>query len=150
MICEYQPWFGLSSHKSVGYNENSSATVAAQDSFMITEGCDINLVDFYGSLDPNQSFNLTTTNTVFADLNGRSEHPLKFGILEDKGALESSCSTSLTESATVSCLQSALAKDMDFIHTNYATSTAYWMDGGLPVIAYFGARSDWPILTSTD
>jgi len=150
MICEYQPWFGLSSHQSVGYTENASATVAAQDSFMITEGCDINLVDFYGSLDPNQSFNLTTTNTVFADLNGRSGYPLKFGILEDKGALKSSCSTSLTESATVSCLQSALAKDMDFIHTNYATSTAYWMDGGLPVIAYFGARSDWPILTSTD
>jgi len=149
MICEYQPWFGLSSHKSVGY-ENASATVAAQDSFMITEGCDINLVDFYGSLDPNQSFNLTTTNTVFADLNGRSGHPLKFGILEDKGALKSSCSTSLTESATVSCLQSALAKDMDFIHANYAASAAYWTDGGLPVIAYFGARSDWPVLTSTD
>src|SRR5581483_173028 len=49
LICEYQPWFGLSIHKSVGYNENSSATVAAQDSFMITEGCDVNLIDFYGS-----------------------------------------------------------------------------------------------------
>src|SRR5260370_17299737 len=117
---------------------------------MIREGCDINLVDVYGSLDPNPNFNLTTTNTVFADLNGRSGYPLKFGILEDKGALKSSCSTSLTESATVSCLQSALAKDMDFIHTNYATSTAYWLDGALPVIAYFGARSHCPLPPPTD
>ncbi|HET8826951.1 MAG TPA: hypothetical protein VFM77_17540, partial [Terriglobales bacterium] len=48
VICEYQPWFGLSSHASVGYNENNSATVAAQNSSMLREGCDINLVDFYG------------------------------------------------------------------------------------------------------
>ncbi len=87
MICEYQPWFGLSSHRSVGYNENSAATVNAQGSFMIAEGCDINLVDWYGSLDPNQSFNLTTANTVFSDLSGRPGYPLKFGIMDDKGAL---------------------------------------------------------------
>jgi hypothetical protein len=151
MICEYQPWFGLSSHKSVGYNENSSATVAAQDSFMINEGCDINLLDFYGSLDPNQSFNLTTANTVFADLNGRSGSPLKFGILEDKGALKSTCPTSgQTESATVSCLQNGLITDMDYINVHYASSAVYWTDAGQPVVAYFGAKSDWPILTSTD
>jgi hypothetical protein len=151
LICEYQPWFGLASHKSVGYNENSSATVAAQDSFMISEGCDINLVDWYGSLSPNQTFNLATANTVFADLNGRSGYPLKFGIMEDKGALKYSCPTSgLTESATVTCLQSALIQDMDYINTHYVNSGVYWTDAGRPVIAYFGAKSDWPILTAAD
>src|SRR5579864_8723066 len=119
LICEYQPWFGLTSHKSVGYNENNSATVAAQDSFMITEGCDINLIDFYGALNPNQSFNLATTNAVFADLNGRSGFPLKFGIMEDKGALTATCPTSnQTESATVTCLENALIAEMDYINTH--------------------------------
>lgn len=151
MICEYQPWFGLSSHKSVGYNENSSATVAAQDSFMLAEGCDINLVDYYGSLDPNQGFNFATTNAVFTDLNGRSGYPLKFGIMEDKGALKSTCPTSgLTESATVTCLQNALMTEMDYIYSHYTNSAAYWTDAGQPVVAYFGGHADWPILTAAD
>lgn len=87
MICEYQPWFGSLQHISVGYNENDPRTVAAQNSAMITEGCDINLVDFYGAISPSQTFNLATTNLVFSDLNTRTGQPLKFGILEDKGLL---------------------------------------------------------------
>jgi hypothetical protein len=151
VLCEYQPWFGLGSHKAVGYNENSPATIAAQDSYMLAEGCDIVLVDYYGSLDPNQSFNLTTTNTLFADVNVRSGYPLKFGILEDKGALMSSCLTSgQTETATVSCLQTSLMKEMDYINTHYTNSPAYWTDAGQPVIAYFGGKTDWPILSATD
>jgi hypothetical protein len=151
MICEYQPWFGLSTHKSVGYNENSAATVNAQDSFMIAEGCDINLIDWYGSLDANQSFNLTTANTVFADLNGRSGYPMQYGIMEDKGALKSSCPTSgQTESSTVTCLEGALIQDMDYINVHYASSPVYWTDAGQPVVVSFVTQSDWPVLTSTD
>jgi len=151
VICEYQPWFGLSSHASVGYNENNSATVAAQNSFMLREGCDINLVDFYGSLDPNQSFNFATTNAVFADLNSRSGYPLKFGIMEDKGALISSCPTSnQTEAATVTCLENALIADMDYINTHYANSGVYFTDAGKPVIFSFVTKSVWPTLTAAD
>ena len=151
VICEYQPWFGLSSHASVGYNENNSATVAAQNSFMLREGCDVNLVDFYGPVDPNQSFNLATTNAVFADLNGRSGYPLKFGIMEDKGSLISRCPTSnQTESATLACLQNALIHDMDYINTQYASSGVYFNDGGNPVVFSFVTKAVWPILTATD
>jgi hypothetical protein len=151
VLCEYQPWFGLSSHKSVGYNENSPDTIAAQDSYMLAEGCDIVLVDYYGALSANQSFNLTTTNTVFADINGRSGYPLKFGIMEDKGALKATCPTSSqTESATVTCLQNSLMTEMDYINTHYTNSPAYWTDAGQPVVAYFGGKGDWPILTATD
>jgi len=151
LICEYQPWFGLSSHKSVGYNENASATVAAQDSFMIAEGCDINLVDYYGALSSTQSFNLATTNAVFADLNGRSGFPLKFGIMEDKGALTASCPTSnQTESATVTCLENALISEMDYINTHYASSGVYFTDAGHPVVFTFIPPTVWPVLTSSD
>ena len=151
MICEYQPWFGMSSHQSVGYNENSSATAAAQDSFMINEGCDINLVDWYGSLDPSQSFNLATANTVFNDLSTRSGYPLKFGVMEDKGSLLSICpTTGQTESATVTCLQGALIQDMDYVNNHYANNPVYWTDQGNPVICSFVTESLWPVLTASD
>lgn len=151
VICEYQPWFGTSNHKSVGYNQNNAATVTAQDSFMLAVGCDINLIDFYGSLDPSQAFNLATTNTVFSDLSTRSGFPLKFGIMEDKNALTYSCSTSSTnESATIACVQSALIADMDYVNAHYANSGAYFSDAGDPVVFSFVTSSTWPVLTPAD
>lgn len=151
VICEYQPWFGASNHKSVGYNQNNAATAAAQDSFMLAVGCDINLVDFYGSLDPNQAFNLASTNAIFSDLSTRAGYPLKFGIMEDKNALTYSCSPSSTnESATITCVENALIADMDYVNTHYANSGAYFTDGGNPVVFSFITPSTWPILTSAD
>src|SRR5438876_4010728 len=95
--------------------------------------------------------NLAYCSTFFADLNGRAGYPLKFGILEDKGALKSTCPTSSqTESATVTCLQNALMTEVDFINTHYANSSVYWTDAGQPVLAYFGGKADWPILTFAD
>jgi hypothetical protein len=151
VLCEYQPWFGASNHKSVGYNQNSAATVAAQDSFMLAVGCDINLIDFYGALDPNQSFNLATTNAVFSDLSTRAGYPLKFGIMEDKNALTTTCSpSSQNESASVVCLENALVAEMDYVNTHYASSGAYFTDSGNPVVFSFVTQSTWPVLTSAD
>lgn len=151
VLCEYQPWFGSSNHKSIGYNENSAATVSAQDSYMLAVGCDVNLVDFYGSLDPSQSFNLATTSAVFADLDNRASYPLKFGIMEDKGALGYSCPTSgQAEAATVTCLENALITDMDYVNNHYANSGAYFTDGGQPVVFSFITQSLWTVLTAAD
>jgi hypothetical protein len=151
VLCHYLPWFGSGNHKAVGYNENSAATVAAQASFMITEGCDAVLVDFYGALDPKKSFNLATTSALFSDVSSRAGYPLKFGIVEDKGALKSICPVSgQTAAWTVTCLQNSLIKEMDYIKTHYVNSPVYWRDGGQPVLAYFGGPSDWPVLSVTD
>jgi hypothetical protein len=151
VLCHYMPWFGNSTHKNVGYNENSAATVAAQASFMIKEGCDVVLIDYYGSQDAKHAFNLATTNAMFADVSSRAGYPLKFGLEEDKGALKALCPvTGQTESATLSCLQSALMTEMDYINANYAYSPVFWTDNGQPVVAYFGGKADWPILTSAD
>lgn len=150
VLCEYQPWFGLNSHASVGYSENSSATVAAQDSFMISEGCDVNLIDFYGAFNPNQTFNFATTNAVFADLSARAGYPLKFGIMEDKGALQYSCPTNQDEATTLTCLENALIADMDYINSNYASSSVFFTDAGQPVIFSFVTKPVWPVLTATD
>ena len=151
VLCHYMPWFGNKVHKSVGYNENSSATVAAQASFMIKQGCDVVLIDYYGSLSASHAFNLATTKAMFADVSNRSGYPLKFGLAEDKGAVKSACPVSgQTAPSTVTCLQNALIKEMDYIKTNFASSPVYWNDGGQPVVAYFGGPSDFPVLSQTD
>lgn len=143
MICEYQPWFGDPGHASVGYTENDALTVAAQNTAMTNEGCDINLVDFYGSLSPAQSFNLATANLVFSDLNGRTGQQLKFGIMEDKGSLVYSCPTNGAGVDQTACLTAALIADMDYIDQNYASAPVYWTDGGRPVVALFVTQTLW-------
>lgn len=151
VICHYMPWFGSSTHKSVGYNENSAATVNGQASYMIREGCDVVMIDYYGSQDPNHAFHLATVKAMFADVNSRSGYPLKFAVQEDKGALKANCPVSgQTAAWTVTCLQTSLIKEMDYINTNFANSGAYWQDHGQPVIGYFGGPTDFPVLSATD
>ena len=101
VICEYQPWFGSSGHKSVGYNENNAATVHAQISNMIARGCSVIWIDWYGT-SAAQQFNLTTTNLVWSDIYNRHDPnindgsgsggwPIKFAILEDQGSWSATC-----------------------------------------------------------
>lgn len=150
-ICEYQPWFGAGNHISVGYNENSPATIAAQASAMLAQGCDIVWVDWYGATSPNQAFNLATANQMFATLKSLTGLPLKFGVLEDKDGLKYSCPVSgKSEAATLNCLIKALTKDMDYIHTHYTQHPVYWTDGGRPVVGSFVTPSQWPVLTKAD
>jgi hypothetical protein len=145
-ICEYQPWFGSSGHHQVGYSENTPATVTGQDNFMITEGCNINFVDFYGKFDPAQSFNLTTTDNVFKDLSIRQGYPLKMGILEDQGSFDNpnnqnSCVNQPDNGTTITCIENALEVDLTYVHNNYVDANVYWIDNGKYVVGYFGACS---------
>ena len=155
LICEYEPWFsndGGTSHIDIGYDEHNTATIAGQDSTMISRGCNINLISFYGSTSTSSDlvFDRVTTDTVFGDLAGRGPtYPLKFAVLEDVGAFQSACSNQ-SESQTISCIETDLEADMKYIHNNYAQSTlapVYWVDQEKYVIGYFGACADFPILS---
>lgn len=144
-LCEYQPWFdntgGFNGHKDIFYDESDSATAQGQDDAMLRAGCNINFIDWYGSNDPNQSFNLAVSNQIFSDITRRSL-TLKLGILEDKGAVKGLCDPSSTLALEESCIVSNLIKDMDYINGHYVGSF-YWMDGGDPVVGYFGSRHDF-------
>jgi hypothetical protein len=163
LICEYQPWFSTNSgtnyngHSDIGYDENGTSTVANQDTKMISRGCNINLVDFYGNVnqDSTHQFNLTTTNKVYADLWPRTNVPLKLGILEDQGSFDATASgycgdPTLTESATISCIEAALETDMRYIYQNYIFfhPSAIWTDGGKNVIGYFGGCGTFAALNN--
>lgn len=164
LICEYQPWFSenpsppapykpYNGHIQVGYDEtttssNGPATVKNQNTKMISRGCNINLLDFYGNTDTTQGMNLTGANNVYSDLKTRTNYPLKFGILEDKGAFKTACS-GLTESQTISCIESHLESDLTYIYSNYASVNPglYWQDQSTNVVGYFGSCGDFSTLS---
>jgi hypothetical protein len=147
-LCEYQPWFDnvspYNGHKDIGYDENMAATVEGQDNFMITEGCYVNFVDFYGTQDPSQAFNLATTVAVYKDLSTRTGTPLKLGILEDEGATIGICDdANYTLAQEESCVVTDIEADMAYINTNWEPSAAFWKDGGVPVIGFFGSAANY-------
>jgi hypothetical protein len=157
IICAYQPWFstapGNNGHIPVGYDETNALTVTTQDTTMNSRGCDINLIDFYGSTD-GQTFIENATNTIARDLKARSASgfPLKFGIMEDQHATDAQCQPYVGQAPLlIACLETYLIQDMNYINANYATNPAYWLDGGQPVVAYFGAVDYWkPTLAAAD
>ncbi|MGC1371783.1 MAG: hypothetical protein WA824_06555, partial [Candidatus Sulfotelmatobacter sp.] len=109
VICEYQPWFSANpqtsfggnvgpynGHKDIGYDEDAddsnnqfNSSASTQNTAMINRGCNIDLIDFYGFIEPSQDFNQdTTTNGVYADLASRGtdgSYPMQFAVMEDKG-----------------------------------------------------------------
>jgi hypothetical protein len=158
VLCEYQPWFynepPYNNHIDIGYNENNQSTVTAQDSDMISRGCNINFIDFYGDTDSNQKFNLTSTNYVYSDLKSRSGFPMQIGILEDENAFSGECTNdNQTHDAVVSCIESSLETDMSYIYTTYIsppnTTGLYWTDSitghAVNVIGFFGACGDFAV-----
>ena len=181
VICEYQPWFSVNGNSSwggavseynghidIGYDEDAydsnntfNSAAPTQDTAMISQGCNINLINFYGfAEEPSQAFNLDTTNNVYADLLGRynsttGTYPMQFAIMEDKDAFKASCDLEGSESAEETCIENYLVSDVEQAYETYMQSNAglYWTDssnsthGPKYVIAIFAACGDFALLT---
>lgn len=132
---------------------------------MISQGCNISFIDFYGSLDATQvdvshQFNLdTTTNSVYKDLQGRynsqtGSYPMQFAILEDEGAFEADCNASGSESNEISCIESDLETDMLYIYEHYiepqSPTGLYWTDSSVNVVGFFGHCADFSPSNGSD
>lgn len=170
VVCEYQPWFSVNpnssfggavypynSHIDIDYDEDAydstnnpyNSAAPNQDSVMIARGCNISFIDFFGSIDASQQFNLGTANNVYSDLTFRynpntATYPMKFGILEDETAFRTDCDNSPNE---VTCIEGDLETDMTYVYQNYIQAqlhpNLYWADSGVNVIGFFGACGDF-------
>ena len=159
VLCEYQPWFSTqqqinyNGHIEIGYDENNQTTVAMQDSDMISRGCNINFIDFYGAT--NHGFNLTSSDNVYSDLSARKTqngYPMQIGILEDENAFMAECTgNNQTHDEVVACIESSLESDMDYVYENYIHPAGglYWMDSlsgqSTNVVGFFGACGDFAV-----
>lgn len=172
MICEYQPWFSVNSqssfggnvgayngHIDIGYDEDAddsnnpfNSSASTQDSAMINQGCNIDLINFYGFIEAVEDFNQdTTTNSVYTDLASRGSggsYPMQFAIMEDKGAFKADCDGTGSESAEMTCIQQDLENEMGNIYTNYIQPHPglYWADNGVNVVAIFASCADFRYL----
>jgi hypothetical protein len=173
VICEYQPWFSTydmsswggavaayNGHIDIGYDEDiydatnnpvENSSAPTQDSAMINQGCNIDLVDFYGFIETSQSFNQeTTTDSVYVDLANRynqntEAYPMQFAVM---GAFQANCNASVSNTAEETCIEDALESDMENISADYITNPEYhtglyWTDKGVNVVAIFASCSDF-------
>jgi hypothetical protein len=181
VICEYQPWFSVNpndsfvqgmyyvspynGHQDIDYGEDGDdsnnpypSAGPTQDTAMISQGCNIELIDFYGFFDTTQvdvshQFNLDTTNHIYLDLASRYNpdtmtYPMQFAIMEDKGAFQSDCNASNSNTAEETCIQNAIESEMGNINSNYIDNPAYsaglyWTDHGVNVVVIFASCSDF-------
>jgi len=174
-LCEYQPWFsqqsGNNAHWNVGYDETNLQTTNAQASAMINVGCNVALVDFYGTNELDKAsyqFNLNATGTLFTSVSNVSAN-LKFGILEDDKAFNGTSSgtgdtgncnqygsagnyNTQDEQDTIQCIETALQNDVTWTAQHYTSGGAYWIDGRShkPVITFFGSLCDFPAIYYQD
>lgn len=176
VICEYQPWFSVNSqstfngnvgpfngHINIGYDEDANdsnnpfnSAASTQNSAMISQGCNIDLINFYGFNEPIEDFNQdTTTNSVYADLASRGSngsYPMQFAIMEDKGAFSEACDATGNESDEITCIENDLLSDMTQAYENYIQPhpSLYWTDSSTGtarnVVAIFAACGDFKYL----
>lgn len=181
VICEYQTWFSVNDmsswngsvppyngHLDIGYDEDADdsnnpfdSAAPTQDTAMINQGCNIDLIDFYGFIEAIQDFNQDTTNNVYRDLASRynpetKTYPMQFAIMEDKGAFKADCDAQGSEGAEETCIENDLVSEMENIYNNYINNPEfppglYWTDSttgtAMNVVAIFASCSDFQWLT---
>lgn len=135
LYVHYQPWFGTTSHKSVGYSENDQAQVARQVTDMASRGIDGGILYWSG---PKKTFNHTTNLLFMAE--AEKHAGFEFAVQEDKEAL-STCA------ATPGCdLTGQVITDLNAMATSFFASSAYMRKDGRPVVFFFGTEAyvlDW-------
>jgi hypothetical protein len=124
IYAELQPWFGDERHMDVGYTSWDPVQVEKQLEDMQSRGVTGVVIDWYGPAD-------TTEPTTLAWLAAAEAHPgFKVMIMIDKGAV--------TISACKGCnAQQTMIYLTNYILKHYATSSAYAMFGGNPIITQF-------------
>jgi hypothetical protein len=128
------PWFGNSSHKSVGYTSWDAGQVALQVNDMISRGINGMIIDWYG---PGNTASNTATQLIFQEA---VKHPgFEVAVMVDAGGVSGDPTTSVVSL-------------INYIHTNYETSSAYMVKGGRPVVPFFGVESlavNWATVQSS-
>ena len=129
-------WFGGSGHMDVGYRSDDPAQVHRQVEDMISRGIQGAIIDWYGAGN-------TTVNNASILLKQEAEAhagQFEFDIMEDGGAL-------FEEAVANQCdVTDQLLSDLNYIATQFETSSAYLQINGRPVVFFFGVDTyyvDW-------
>ena len=141
LYAHFMPWFGQSSHRSVGYASNDATQVKKQVDDMMSRGLDGAIIDWYG---PSHTVEDQTTQLMKTE--AESRNGFAFAVMEDAGAL-TKCSN------TAGCdLTQQLISDLTYAYNNYEQSPAYLNLSGRPAVFFFGMDAyptiDWSAVKS--
>jgi hypothetical protein len=128
-------WFGEAGHMNVGYNSNNPQQVHLQVQDMISRGMQGAILDWYGLTDP------VVNGTAQALRTEAEANPgFEFAIMEDGGALFDAAVANGCDVTT------QVLSDLNYINSQYASSSAYMRVDGRPVVFFFGVDAfyiDW-------
>jgi len=129
-------WFGGSGHMDVGYRSDDPAQVHRQVEDMISRGIQGAIIDWYGA------GNTTVNNASILVKQEAEAHAgqFEFDIMEDGGALFEAAVANQCD------VTDQLLSDLNYIATQFETSSAYLQINGRPVVFFFGVDTyyvDW-------
>lgn len=114
------PWFGSSSHINIGVNNDTVGWVNAMLADVSARGFDGVIIDWYGQGRFEDSVTLLIQQQI------QSYPALTFSIMVDQGSY-----------GTTAALETELA----YIHSQYFNAGRYMLQGGMPVVFFFGVVS---------
>ena len=129
-------WFGGSGHMNVGYRSDDPAQVHRQVEDMISRGIQGAIIDWYGA------GNTTVNNASILVKQEAEAHAgqFQFVIMEDGGALFEAAVANQCD------VTDQLLSDLNYIATQFETSSAYLQINGRPAVFFFGVDTyyvDW-------
>lgn len=128
-------WFGTSSHLNVGYNSNDPNEVSRQVKDMMSRGINGAVLTWKG---PNNNPTQQTAQLLMAEA---AKHPgFQVAMEEEVGAVGAAAIASKCN------ITAQVISDVNYILENFATSPAYMLQSGRPVIFFFGLEAyyaDW-------
>jgi hypothetical protein len=150
-MCEYQPWFynvsPYNGHQNIGMNASNASQVLYQLQTMKSEGCDVVVIDYYGTSSA-QAYNLTVTQAMIAAIAGNPSTTPKLSIMLDEGAVDGTGSGQCPPASgdQSACLESALDAQMDYIAANWLGQSYYELNAkdSRPIVPYYIIQGNWP------
>jgi len=145
----YQPWFcntgttTCNSHIIVGYNENSTTTVAAQMTAMKALGVDVIVPDYYGN-SASKAFNLATVDALATVISGNPSIYPKMLLGMDQGAFSNSGQCPQGSGITTAQMEACIDAQLDFAASHYFFQSYYETFGGKPIVTFFLDETGWP------
>jgi hypothetical protein len=150
-MCEYQPWFSnvspYNGHQNIGMNASNAAQVLYQLQTMKSEGCDVVVIDYYGT-NSAQAYNLTVTQAMIAAIAANPSTTPKLSIMLDEGAVDGTGSGQCPPASgdQSACLESALDAQLDYVAANWLGQSYYELNGkdSHPIVPYYIIQGNWP------
>lgn len=158
--CVVLPWFSNKStivspalaayngHQNIGMDMSNPAQALAQLQAMKTRGCDTAVIDYYGSTNPSQAYNLLVTETMIAQIAANPSTTPKLLLMLDNGAIDGSASGQCPPgmASPNACIEAALEANLAAMTANWTGQTYYQANSkdSKPIVMYFVTPSLWP------